>query len=91
MSAAIEHPRPFELTDEVRLLGRDPHTSHAELTQVRRGLGYLPQELGYPGDMTVFGFVEAALLRPLPYAEPDRLVDVTETTPQIPRANLSLK
>ena len=37
----------------------------------------------------MFGFVEAALLRPLPYAEPDRLVDVTEATPQIPRSNLS--
>jgi macrolide transport system ATP-binding/permease protein len=45
--------------------------------------------LGMGGCLTVFGFVEAALLRPLPYAEPDRLVDVTETSPQIPRANLS--
>ena len=41
------------------------------------------------GCLTVFGFVEAALLRPLPYPEPDRLVEVTESTPQIPRANLS--
>ena len=45
--------------------------------------------LGMGGCLTVFGFVEAALLRPLPYAEPDRLVDVTETTPQFPRSNLS--
>jgi ABC-2 type transport system ATP-binding protein len=43
---------------EVRLLGRVPHGSHAEVTAVRRELGYLPQELGYPSDMTVFGFVE---------------------------------
>ena len=42
----------------VRLLGRDPHGSHAELTAIRRQLGYLPQELGYPSDMTTFGFVE---------------------------------
>jgi ABC-2 type transport system ATP-binding protein len=42
----------------VRLLGRDPHAAHGELTEIRRHLGYLPQELGYPGDMTVFGFVE---------------------------------
>jgi ABC-2 type transport system ATP-binding protein len=41
-----------------RLLGLDPAEGHAALTQVRRGLGYLPQELGYPGDMTTFGFVE---------------------------------
>jgi ABC-2 type transport system ATP-binding protein len=43
---------------EVRLLGRDPHGSHADVTAVRRELGYLPQELGYPSDMTAFGFVE---------------------------------
>lgn len=43
---------------DVRLLGRDPHGSHAELTEIRRELGYLPQELGYPSDMTAFGFVE---------------------------------
>jgi ABC-2 type transport system ATP-binding protein len=42
----------------VRLLGRDPHESHADVTAVRRELGYLPQELGYPSDMTAFGFVE---------------------------------
>jgi len=43
---------------EVRLLARDPHRSHADVTAVRRELGYLPQELGYPSDMTAFGFVE---------------------------------
>ncbi|HEX6877452.1 MAG TPA: ATP-binding cassette domain-containing protein [Nocardioidaceae bacterium] len=43
---------------QVRLLGLDPHGSHADVTAVRRELGYLPQELGYPSDMTAFGFVE---------------------------------
>lgn len=43
---------------QVRLLGRDPAHGHRELTEIRRGLGYLPQELGYPHDMTTFGFVE---------------------------------
>ena len=42
----------------VRLLGFDPHGSHADVTAIRRELGYLPQELGYPSDMTAFGFVE---------------------------------
>lgn len=42
----------------VRLLGRDPHGSQSDLTAIRRELGYLPQELGYPSDMTAFGFVE---------------------------------
>ncbi|MFC4785168.1 ATP-binding cassette domain-containing protein [Nocardioides sp. MAHUQ-72] len=43
---------------EVRLLGRDPLASQSELTEIRRGLGYLPQELGFPSDMTTFGFVD---------------------------------
>jgi ABC-2 type transport system ATP-binding protein len=43
---------------DVLLLGRDPHHSHGDVTAVRRELGYLPQELGYPSDMTAFGFVE---------------------------------
>jgi len=43
---------------EVRLLGHDPHRGHAELVAARRRLGYLPQELGYPADMSTFGFVE---------------------------------
>jgi ABC-2 type transport system ATP-binding protein len=42
----------------VQLLGRDPHGAHGEVTAIRRELGYLPQELGYPSDMTAFGFVE---------------------------------
>jgi ABC-2 type transport system ATP-binding protein len=42
----------------VRLLGEDPLASHQALTSIRRSLGYLPQELGLPSDMTAFGFVE---------------------------------
>lgn len=42
----------------VRMIGRDPLGSHAELTEIRRHLGYLPQEMGVPRDMTAFGFVE---------------------------------
>lgn len=34
---------------QVQLLGRDPHEGHGDLTEIRRHLGYLPQELGYPG------------------------------------------
>jgi predicted permease len=37
----------------------------------------------------IFAFVEAALLRPLPYADPHRLVAVTESAPGIPRAAIS--
>jgi ABC-2 type transport system ATP-binding protein len=42
----------------LRLLGKDPLESHAAVTDIRRSLGYLPQEMGFPSDMTAFGFVE---------------------------------
>jgi predicted permease len=45
--------------------------------------------LGMGGCLAVFGFVEAALLRPLPYRDPARLLAVTESLAQMPRANLS--
>ena len=45
--------------------------------------------LGMGGCLAVFGFVEAALLRPLPYADPARLAAVTESIERMPRANLS--
>ena len=45
--------------------------------------------LGTGASVAIFGFVDAALVRPLPYPNPSRLVHVTGTTAQIPRANLS--
>ena len=42
---------------QVRLLGRDV-SSLDERTEVRRRLGYLPQEFGYPRGFTAFGFVD---------------------------------
>jgi len=42
---------------EVRLLGRTPAT-HDDLAQVRRRLGYQPQEMGFPRAFTGFGFVD---------------------------------
>ena len=48
---------------EVRVLGRDPEAS-AERTDIRRRLGYLPQELGFPRGFTAFAFVDyIALLK----------------------------
>ena len=40
--------------------------------------------------VAIYAFVDAALVEPLPYPQPTRLVNVTESTPQIPRANLSV-
>ena len=73
---------------QVRLLGRDPHRAYADVTAVRRELGYLPQELGYPSDMTAFGFVEyVAVLkewndRERRVQEVRRVLDVVDLTDQ---------
>jgi predicted permease len=45
--------------------------------------------LGTGAALAIFGFVDAALIRPLPYRHAAGLVTVTERTAQIPRANLS--
>jgi len=58
----------------IRLLGRDPD-DYRERRQIRRRLGYLPQNLGYYPGFTVVEFVEYfALLKEMPAAEVHRAV-----------------
>src|SRR6185503_15575758 len=45
--------------------------------------------LGVSASVAIFAFVDAALIKPLPYQNPSRLLFVTETTPDIPLANFS--
>ena len=45
--------------------------------------------LGICASAAIFAFVDAALIKPLPYADPSRLVFVTESIAMIPRANIS--
>ncbi|HZQ94808.1 MAG TPA: ABC transporter permease [Candidatus Sulfotelmatobacter sp.] len=45
--------------------------------------------LGVCASVAIFAFVDAALLKPLPYPDSSRLVDVTESAEMFPRANLS--
>jgi macrolide transport system ATP-binding/permease protein len=64
------------------------------LRQLRQNPGFavtaiLILTLGIGASTAIFGFVDAALIRPLPYADPARLVDVTESAAMFPRANLS--
>ena len=55
-------------TGRLRLLGRDPN-AYGQRRQVRRRLGYLPQNLGYYPGFTVAEFVEYfALLKEVPPA-----------------------
>ena len=45
--------------------------------------------LGLGASIAIFSFVDAALLKPLPYQEPARLVHVTESVPAMPHSYLS--
>jgi ABC-2 type transport system ATP-binding protein len=61
-------------TGTMRLLGRDPG-AHAPRREIRRRLGYLPQNLGYYPGFTVAEFVEYfALLKEVPPGRVPRAV-----------------
>src|SRR5882724_2329373 len=64
------------------------------LRQLRKSPGFactaiLILTLGMGASVSIFGCVDAALIKPLPYKDPNRLVDVTESVAMFPRANLS--
>lgn len=64
------------------------------LRQLRKNPGFaitaiLILALGIGASVAIFAFVDAALIKPLPYPNPTRLVAVTEAVPLFPRANLS--
>lgn len=64
------------------------------LRQLRKSPGFactaiLILTLGMGASAAIFGFVDAALIKPLPYKNPNRLMDVTESVAVLPRANLS--
>jgi macrolide transport system ATP-binding/permease protein len=64
------------------------------LRQLRKAPGFsvvavLTLSLGICASVAIFAFVDAALLKPLPYRDASRLVDVTEGSAMFPRANLS--
>jgi predicted permease len=67
---------------------------HFAFRQLRRNPGFtlaaiLILALGFGISVTIFGFVDAALLRPIPYPHPDRLVAVYEVTAQLPSSEIS--
>jgi macrolide transport system ATP-binding/permease protein len=70
------------------------HDIRYAVRQVRQTPGFaltavLTLALGMCASLAIFGFVDAALIKPLPYPNPDRLVEATGSVPMIPRANLS--
>jgi predicted permease len=62
--------------------------------QLRRNPGFtvtavIVLALGMAASLAIFAFVDAALLKPLPYQSPKRLVSVYETTAMCPRCNVA--
>jgi macrolide transport system ATP-binding/permease protein len=67
---------------------------HFALRQLRRSPGFtltavLMLALGIGASVAIFAFVDAALIKPLPYQDPTRLMDVAERGKLWPRSNLS--
>jgi hypothetical protein len=69
-----------DLRFTLRQLRRNPAFTVTATVMVALGIG---------ASVAIFAFVDAALIKPLPYHNSSRLLFVTETTPVIPRANFS--
>ena len=68
--------------------------SRFAIRQLRKSPGFtctaiLVLALGMCASVAIFAFVDASLLKPLPYRDPNRLVGVFESVPLFPRSNLS--
>ena len=69
-----------DLRFAVRLLLRSPGFAVTAIVVLALGIG---------ASTAIFGFVDAVLIQPLPYAHPNQLVIVDESETLIPRSNLS--
>jgi len=69
-----------DLRFTLRLLRKNPVFTITAIATIALGIG---------ASVAIFAFVDAALIKPLPYQNPSRLIFVTETTPDIPHAAIS--
>ncbi len=63
-----------------RVLVKNPGFSATAILVLALGIGV---------SVAIFAFVDAALIKPLPFADPQRLVHVTESDPESPHVNIS--
>ena len=64
----------------LRQLGKNPGFAATAIVMLALGIG---------ASTAIFGFVDAALIQPLPYTQPNRLLDVAENAPAFPRTDIS--
>ncbi len=69
-----------DLRFAVRQLQRSPGLAVTAILVLALGIG---------ASTAIFGFVDALLIQPLPFANPNQLVDVDESSASNPRSNLS--
>ena len=69
-----------DLRFTLRQLRKNPAFSFTATAMVALGIG---------ASVAIFAFVDAALIKPLPYQDPSRLLYITGSTPDIPRAAIS--
>lgn len=84
----------FYLTGRVIWLDNLARDIRFALRQLMRNPGFavvaiVVLALGISSSIAMFAFADAALLQPLPYANPNRLMSVNESSPQSPRWPLS--
>jgi macrolide transport system ATP-binding/permease protein len=91
LDVAKEEVRSAGWESYAETVGRDLHFA---LRQWTKNPGFalsavVVLALGIGVNLTIFGFVDAALLQPLPYASPERLMSVNESNAESPRWPLS--
>jgi macrolide transport system ATP-binding/permease protein len=91
LESAKEACRERNTMPWIENLGKDLHFA---FRQFKKNTGFtctaiLVLALGICASVAIFAFVDAALIQPLPYEKPNRLVGVYESTPRCPECDIS--